>query len=174
VSAKSGSQERSEDDLGAAEGRKRQPQEEDELEDKVEGEPVNDADEALEHGEEGKYDPVGEPLGIIGGSTRKQGVERVVAGDDESSQVGKELAAKVENDEEEVESTRANKSIRLGHAGLPFEVGDGGVLGELSIERTKDALGFFLSGRHFGDESLADCAQRGWRARKLRRGFGEG
>jgi hypothetical protein len=35
-----------------------QPQQEDELEDKVEGEPVNNAEEALDDGEEGENNPV--------------------------------------------------------------------------------------------------------------------
>jgi hypothetical protein len=82
VSAEGGHEERSEDDLSAAvegvskiteigicsprpgqdrhllEGREGEPQEEDELEDKVEGEPVNNVDEALQHGEESKDNPV--------------------------------------------------------------------------------------------------------------------
>jgi hypothetical protein len=40
------------------EGGECQPQEEDELEDKVEGEPVDNADEALNDGEESEDDPV--------------------------------------------------------------------------------------------------------------------
>lgn len=36
----------------------RQPQEEDKLEDEVEGEPVDNVEEALNHGEEGEDDPV--------------------------------------------------------------------------------------------------------------------
>lgn len=40
------------------EDRQRQPQEEDELEDKVEGEPVDNVDEALEDGEQSEHDPV--------------------------------------------------------------------------------------------------------------------
>lgn len=36
----------------------RQPQEEDKLEDEVEGEPVDNVDEALQNGEEGEDDPV--------------------------------------------------------------------------------------------------------------------
>lgn len=40
------------------ESRESQPQQEDELEDKVEGEPVNDAEEALNDREEGENNPV--------------------------------------------------------------------------------------------------------------------
>jgi hypothetical protein len=40
------------------ESREREPEEEDELEDVVEGEPVDNLDEALEHGEEGENDPI--------------------------------------------------------------------------------------------------------------------
>lgn len=40
------------------ERRQRQPQEEDKLEDEVEREPVDNVNEALNHGEEGENDPV--------------------------------------------------------------------------------------------------------------------
>lgn len=40
------------------EGRKREPEEEDELEDEVEGEPVDNLDEALEHSEERENNPI--------------------------------------------------------------------------------------------------------------------
>lgn len=80
VSAESGSKEGSENDLSATarngaldacsyrslfvgagnlpESGKSQPQQEDELENKVKGEPVNNAEEALDDGEEGKNNPV--------------------------------------------------------------------------------------------------------------------
>jgi hypothetical protein len=40
------------------EGRKRKPKEKDKLENKVEGKPVDNVDEALQDGEEGKHHPV--------------------------------------------------------------------------------------------------------------------
>lgn len=75
VAAKGGGEERSEDDLGATEygqqgaqcycvagdlpeDGQREPQEENKLEDKVEGEPVDDVNEALRDGEEGEDNPV--------------------------------------------------------------------------------------------------------------------
>jgi hypothetical protein len=58
VASKSRLKERSEDDLSTVEGRKREPKEEDKLENKVEGKPVDNVDEALQDGEEGKHHPV--------------------------------------------------------------------------------------------------------------------
>lgn len=48
VARKRGLEERAENDVGAPEGRQRQPQEEDELEGVVEGEPVDNANQALD------------------------------------------------------------------------------------------------------------------------------
>ena len=45
-------------DFSLLERRQRQPEEEDELEDKVEGEPVDDVNKALQHSEESEYNPV--------------------------------------------------------------------------------------------------------------------
>lgn len=65
------------------------------------------------------------------GARRKEGVHRVVTGDDEASKVGEELATEVEDDKEEVESTEADEGIGLWHARLALKVVKGGVLGEL-------------------------------------------
>lgn len=72
-----------------------------------------------------------EPLGIIllGGS--KERIERVVSGEDKASEVGEELASKVEDDEEEVESNEADGGIGLGNTGGLLEVVEGRVLGQL-------------------------------------------
>ena len=72
-----------------------------------------------------------EPLGIIMLAGGKERIERVVSGEDESSEVGKELAAEVEDDQEEVESNEANDGIGLGHAGGLLDVDEGRVLGQL-------------------------------------------
>lgn len=136
------------------ERRKGQPQEEDELEDEVEGEPVDDVDEALQDGKLSKDNPVlrrrnislaggrvaaedwgrkpySQPLGVVGGAGSEQGVQRVVGGNDKPSKVGEQLAAEVEDDEEEVESGEADDGVGLGDTGLLLKVVEGGVLGEL-------------------------------------------
>lgn len=51
-----------------------QPQQEDELEDKVEGEPVNNAEEALDDGEESENNPV-----LKNGISRRDSLVRVDA-----------------------------------------------------------------------------------------------
>lgn len=72
-----------------------------------------------------------QPLGVILLRVGKQGAQRVVARNDEARKVCEELAANVENDEEEVESSEADDGIGLGNAQLLLEVVQGGVFGEL-------------------------------------------
>lgn len=72
-----------------------------------------------------------QPLGIVGSAGSKEGIHRVVAGDDETSQVSEQLATEVEDDEEEVESSKANDGVGLRDTSLALEVVEGGVLGEL-------------------------------------------
>jgi hypothetical protein len=150
VSAHGGDKERSEDNLSATEGRQREPQEEDELEDKVEGKPVDNVDKALHNSEEGEDDPVGKPLGVVVGVVCEESAQRVVTRDDEASDVGQQLAAHVEDDEEEVEGGQANDSIGLGDTSLLLEVVEGGVLGQLSVQSAQVVLSLILSGSHFG------------------------
>ena len=71
------------------------------------------------------------PLGIIVLGGGKERIERVVSGDYEASEVGEELAAEVEDDQEEVESNEADGGISLGNAGGLLEVVEGRVLGQL-------------------------------------------
>jgi hypothetical protein len=94
-------------------------------------EPVDGADGALKDSQESIDDPVGEPLGVVDLAGAEQGVERVVAGDDESSNVDEELASNVEEDEEEVEADEAEDGVDLGNGGLLLKVVEGGVLGQL-------------------------------------------
>ena len=61
----------------------------------------------------------------------EESTKRVVARDDETSQVGQKLASEVENNEEEVESAETDGGIGLGNTSLLLEVVEGGVLGEL-------------------------------------------
>jgi hypothetical protein len=70
-------------------------------------------------------------LSVIDLASGEQSVQGVVAGDDESSNVDKELASNVEEDEEEVEAGETEDSVGLGDGGLLLEVVEGGVLGEL-------------------------------------------
>jgi len=66
IAGEDGLEEGSEDDLGASGLGKSHPKDKDELEGVVEGEPVNGINCALEESQEGIYDPVSKPLGIIG------------------------------------------------------------------------------------------------------------
>ena len=74
----------------------------------------------------------GQPLGVIllvGGKQRSGGV---VGRKNEAGKVGQELAAEVEDDEEEVEGDDADNGVGLGNTSLPLQVVQGGVLGKLS------------------------------------------
>jgi len=149
VSAKSGLKERSEDDLGTTESGKCQPQQEHKLEGEVEGEPVDDVDQALNHGEESENDPVSEPLGIVILLGGEEGIQGVVSGDDEAGEVGQELASEVEDNEEEVESGEPNGGVDLGDRGLLLKVVEGGILRKLTVELVDITLNTILS-RHLG------------------------
>jgi hypothetical protein len=80
-----------------------------------------------------------QPLGIILGVGREEGLERVVPGDDEAGKVSEQLATEVEDDEEEVERRDADGSVGLGDASLLLDVVQGGVLGELGQGRGQRA-----------------------------------
>lgn len=63
----------------------------------------------------------------------EQSLQRVVARDDEAGNVGQELAAEVEDDEEEVQGDKTNDGVDLGDRGLLLEVVESRVLGELRL-----------------------------------------
>jgi len=138
---------RAEDDLGAVGDGKGHPQDQDELEDVVEGEPVDCIDEALKDGEESINNPVCQPLSIIGLATAKQCLEGVVSWQDEAGEVHEELAANVEEDEEKVESDKAEEDVDLGDIGLLLEIVEGRILAELLIDLRDLSLGSVLK-RH--------------------------
>lgn len=157
VSAEGRGQERSEDELSTPEGREREPEEEDKLEDVVEGEPVDDLDETLNHSEKREDDPVSQPLSIILLVVSEEGTKRVVARDDETSEVGQKLASEVEDNEEEVESADTDGGIGFGNTSLLLEVVEGGVLGELAVELTKVLLSLILGGHCWLWQILCEC-----------------
>ena len=70
-------------------------------------------------------------LGVIDLACAEQGFQRVVAGDDKSSHVYKELAGNIEEDEEEVNSDKAEESVDFWNGRLLCEVVEHGVLGQL-------------------------------------------
>lgn len=71
------------------------------------------------------------PLDVIGGRDGKQSLEGVVGWQGKAGGVDEELAANVEEDEEEVEHGQTQDDVDLGHAGLLLEVVEGGILGQL-------------------------------------------
>lgn len=97
--------EAAEEDLSTAGLGKTRPEENKELSSEVEWNPVSDAKKGLENGEEGENHPVGHPLGLIDLGRREEGIQAVVARNEESGQVGQSLASEVEGNEEEVKST---------------------------------------------------------------------
>lgn len=70
-------------------------------------------------------------LSVIPSTRREQGVDRVVTGDKETSEVDEELASDVKEDEEEVDADKTQDRIHLGDVGLALQVVKDGVLGEL-------------------------------------------
>lgn len=72
-----------------------------------------------------------QPLGVVGLARSKQRIKRVVTGNDEAGDVGQELTAEIEENQEEVQRDGANHGIRLGDSRLLLKVGESRVLGEL-------------------------------------------
>lgn len=70
-------------------------------------------------------------LCVIDLAGAEQRVQRVVAGDDKSSNVDEEFASNVEEDQEEVKTSKTENGVDLGDRGLLLEVVEGGVLGKL-------------------------------------------
>jgi hypothetical protein len=70
-------------------------------------------------------------LCVVDLACAEQGVERVVAGNDEAGNVDEEGAADVEEDQEEVDANKAENGVDLGDRRLPLQVVEGGVLGQL-------------------------------------------
>lgn len=140
--------ERAEDNLGTAEGGQREPKEEDELEREVERKPINNVHEVLEDSKKSKDDPVSEPLGIVRLAGREESIQRVVARNDEASQIRQKLAAEVKDDQQEVECDEAGNGVGLGHAGRALEVVEERIFRQLSVELVDIALHAILRSRH--------------------------
>ena len=73
----------------------------------------------------------GTHLGVIDLAGTEQGVERIIAGDDETGNIDQELACDVEEDEEEVEGPETQDGVDFGDRGLLLKVVEGGVFGQL-------------------------------------------
>ena len=116
--------------LGLWEGH---PEDKHKLEGVVEWEPVDGIDGALEEGQEGIHNPVGEPLGVVGLAGSEQCLEGVVGWDGETDGVDQEVGADVEEDEEEVEGAETEHNVDLWHVGLTLEVVQRVIFGELSL-----------------------------------------
>ena len=76
----------------------------------------------------------GQPLSVVSLGGGEEGIKRVEGRDDESSNVDKELASNVEEDQGEVEHTETKDDVDLGNAGLLLKLVELGVLGKLSGE----------------------------------------
>jgi hypothetical protein len=149
VAAKGGSHEGAEDDIGTPENRQREPQEEDKLEGVVEGEPVDHANKTLNNGEKGEDNPVCQPLCVVGLARREKRIQRVVSRDHKTSEIGQELAAEVEDNQEEVQRNQADDSVGLGHRRALLEVVQSGVFGQLLVELSNVVLNAVLGRRHY-------------------------
>lgn len=98
MASEDGLEEGSEDNLSTTECWESEPEGESKLEGVVEREPVDSADGALKESQEGKHNPVSQPLRVVGLARTEQSIKGVVAWNCESSKVGQELASDVEKD----------------------------------------------------------------------------
>lgn len=87
-------------------------------------------------------------MGIVGLAGGKKRLERVVAGDHETSDVGQKLTAKVENDKEEVKRDETDDGVSLGDGGALLEVVKSGVLGQLEWRKFSVKIASEVGYRH--------------------------
>ena len=77
----------------------------------------------------------GTHLSIINFAGREQGRQRVVAGNDKTSDVNEELAGDVKEDQEEVKCRDTQNSVDLGHRRLLLEIVESGVFRQLGAHK---------------------------------------
>jgi len=135
-------------DLGAICHGKSHPENEDEFEDVVEREPVDSIDCTLNDCEESIHDPVGEPLGIVHLARAEKCIQRVVSWDDEACEIHKELSTNIEENQEEVETDKAEEDIDLWNICLLLEIVEGRILGEFLVNLGDLVLSSVLERRH--------------------------
>jgi len=148
VSCENWLEEGAEDDLGAVGEWKSEPEDKDELESVVEWEPIDGVDGTFKDSKESKDNPVCEPLSIVSLVNAEQGFQRVISRNHKSSNIGKELASNVEEDEEEVGCDNTEEDVDLGNIGLLLEVVEDRILGKFLINLGDVALSFVLERRH--------------------------
>lgn len=78
-------------------------------------------------------------VSVIGLARGEEGLKRVVAGDDETGEVGEELSANVEEDGEEVESSYTEDEVDLGDRGRLLKLVEVAILGELQVRMLAEA-----------------------------------
>lgn len=119
----------------AVEGGDHEPEEEDGLEEEVEGEPVQeDIGEGLDDRNESVHGPVGQPLLVILLLGGLEGLEGTVGGVDEAEEVGEELAGKVEEDHQEDEGSGTEGQVGLGNTSGSLKLDQLGDLVQLLVE----------------------------------------
>lgn len=110
--------------LGAAEWRHTSPQQEQCLEQEVEGDPVQDGTRPELHDiQEGKHYPVRQQIRIVGLSGRVQCEQRVISRDYKSGDVGQQLAnsADIQEHQDQVTDATDQYGVRSGQTSLLFE-----------------------------------------------------
>jgi hypothetical protein len=116
-----------EEDLSTAELWEGEPQDENELEEIVEWKPVGGVQSCFKDTEEGEANPVGQPLGVVGLLGCEESLKRVVGGDNETSEIDKELTSQVKEDQDKVQETDTTNDVDLWNIGLLLEVDESGV-----------------------------------------------
>jgi len=146
---------RTEDDLSTTSLGESHPEDKDELEGIVEGEPVDCTDSTLENVQECINDPVGQPLGIVGFTSTEQSLQREVPWDQEPGKVHQEIAGDVEEDHEEVDAKQSEESVDFRHRSLFLHVVEHRILGQLLINLVDLVVGAVLE-RHVCDVLVDD------------------
>jgi hypothetical protein len=124
---------------------------------RIHTEPVDSVDEALKNVQECVDHPVlarvsrawsddlrevsyCKPLGIVDLASAEEGFKRVVARENEAGEVDEEGAAKVEEDQEEIETSQSQDHVDLGHTGLLLKIVEDFIFGQLETPQVSDEV----------------------------------
>ena len=79
-------------------------------------------------------------LSVVGFARTEQRIQRVIPRDDETSNVDKEFAGNVEEDQKEVDANKAEESVDFRHRSLLLEVVENRILRKLWRKRYQHSL----------------------------------
>ena len=92
-----------------------------------------------------------QPLCIVRFADTEKCFQRIISGNDETSQINEKRPSNIEKDQEEVETDKAEEDINLRNTGLLLKIVESRILGQLSRESVNQFMAYE------GFSSLIEC-----------------